>query len=409
VLLECTIISTLEKVEKMPTCFKNLESCSFVVEEKPKHAFVLMPFEEEMNTIYVDGIKETLVELGWVCSRADERFDTPEIICTICKNIQEASLVLADLTGKNENVFLEVGLAFGLGKHVAFLSQNSADIPFDAKTFRTILYNSSNIHKLRENIRSLMGNVQSLPTSPTIQFAEKCSQRTKIQGVSSEPLMEIFIGPEGPITEWLLSTATQNLEIANAIPEAFNVQSVIPRRGYFEFKTLSQPFFARLDTDGFFQAVVPLRHNSDIYVSLIVEEIAEALFFMIRILKTKDIAAKQVLKIDLYGIKGLEVSLYHRFVYRRENSFSSEQTSVSYLKSFDPKADWPSFLSLISEIYKEIFTDLGLTAVGEGTIKTAIKTNVMQTIRNMGSLRREYRSAGMPSLPINEILQKWIC
>ena len=246
--------STLERIEKMPTCFKNLESCSFVVEEKPKHAFVLMPFKEEMKVIYVDGIKETLLELGWVCSRADEKFDTPEIICTICKNIQEASLVIADLTGKNENVFLEVGLAFGLGKHVAFLSQNPADIPFDAKTFRTILYDAKDIYNLRKNIRSLMRTVQSLPTVFTASaFAGKCAGRTKIQGIPSEPLMEIFIGPEVSIPEWLLSTTTQDLEIANAIPDAFNVQSVIPRRGYFEFKTGSQPFFARLDAEASFK------------------------------------------------------------------------------------------------------------------------------------------------------------
>ena len=153
--------------------------------------------------------------------------------------------------------------------------------------------------------------------------------------------------------------------------------------------------------------MVPLRHNSDIYVSLIVQEIAEALFFMIRVLKRKEITVKQVLKIDFCGTKDLKVSLYHHFMFRGENSFSAEQNSVSYLKSFDPQADWPSFLSLISEIYKEIFTDLGLAVAGEKTIKTAIKTNIMQTIRDMDSLRREYRSAGMPSLDINEILLKW--
>jgi len=400
--------STSGKINKMPTCFKNLESCSFVVEEKPKHAFVLMPFKEEMDVIYADGIKETLLELGWACGRADEKFDTPEIICTICKNIQEASLIIADLTGKNENVFLEVGLAFGLGKHVAFLSQNTDDIPFDAKTFRTILYDAKDINKLRKNLQSLIKTVQSFPKSLNPSgFARKCAGRTKIQGIPSEPLMEIFIGSEVPISEWLLPT-TQDSEIANAIPDAFNVQSVVPRRGYFEFKTRSQPFFARLDTNGFFQAVVPLRHNSGIYVSLIVQEIAEALFFMVRVLKGKEKTEKQVLKIDFYGIRDLKVSLYHHFVYRGENSFSAEQDSVSYLKSFDPQDDWPSFLSLIGEIYKEIFADLGLAVAGEDTIKTAIKSNVMQTIRDMDSLRREYRTARLPSLDISQILLNWI-
>jgi hypothetical protein len=84
--------SIVRKVEKMPTCFKNLRPCPFAIDEKPKNAFVFMPFKEEMKAIYTDGIKPAIVELGWECNRADERFDTPEVICTICKNIQEASL-----------------------------------------------------------------------------------------------------------------------------------------------------------------------------------------------------------------------------------------------------------------------------------------------------------------------------
>src|SRR4030042_1340935 len=145
-----------ESEVQMLTCFKNLEPCSFATNEKPRNAFVLMPFEEKMKDIYTHGIKEALVEIDWVCNRADEKFDTPEVICTICKNIQEASLVIADLTGRNPNVFLEVGLAFGLGKRVVFLSQESENIPFDAKTIRKILYDLNNTQTLKRDIQSLI-------------------------------------------------------------------------------------------------------------------------------------------------------------------------------------------------------------------------------------------------------------
>ena len=89
-------------------CFKNLKPCPFAVEEKANTAFVFMPFEEELGEVYIIGIKETLEDLGWTCHRSDEKFDAPEIVCTICKSTQEASLIIADLTGKNPNVFLEV-------------------------------------------------------------------------------------------------------------------------------------------------------------------------------------------------------------------------------------------------------------------------------------------------------------
>lgn len=388
----------------MPICFKNLESCPFVLTEKSRNVFVLMPLNEEMKKVYTEGIKQIFLELGWVCNRSDEKFDTPEVVCTICKNIQEASLVLADLTGRNPNVFLEIGLAFGMGKHVVFLSQGSENIPFDAKTFRTLFYDPSSIKGLKQDIQSLIKNVKSKQvTSNTSSFYKKCAERSKVRETPKEPLMEVFIGAEVPTNEWLSSTTKQNLKMMNAIPPVFNVLSVIARREYFEFNTRSQPFFVRVDSDGFFHAVVRLKQNSGIYVSLIVREIAEALFFMTRILKKKDIGASQIIKIDLHGTAGLEVSLYHQFVFRGGWSFSKEQTSVSYVRSFDPQANWASFLSIISEIYKEIFIDLGITDADD----EIIKINTMQTIQDVDTLRTEYSDAGIQRLSVNEILIEW--
>jgi len=144
-------------------CFKNLKPCPFTIEEKPKTAFVFMPFRDELQEVYTSGIKETLEELGWTCHRSDEKFDTPEIVCTICKGAQEASLIIADLTGRNPNVFLEVGLAFGLEKYVALLSQNSQDIPFDTRTFRAIMYNPHNPLNLKQRIRTLARTIKAPP------------------------------------------------------------------------------------------------------------------------------------------------------------------------------------------------------------------------------------------------------
>ena len=108
----------------MKICFKNLETCSFYpLKEKEKKAFVIMPFSSDFNEIYEKGIKETLENppLVWKCDRSDERWDTPDTVCTICKCIQEASLIIADCTTKRSNVFLELGLSFGLEKNIIFL------------------------------------------------------------------------------------------------------------------------------------------------------------------------------------------------------------------------------------------------------------------------------------------------
>jgi len=141
-----------------------------------------MPFEKELQVVYKSGIKETLEDLGWTCNRSDEKFDTPEIVCTVCKNAQEASLILADLTGRNPNVFLEVGLAFGLEKYVVFLSQNPEHIPFDTKTFRTIMYDPNKLPDLRRRIHTLIKSIKVPPRmSKESIFESRCAKLKRIK------------------------------------------------------------------------------------------------------------------------------------------------------------------------------------------------------------------------------------
>jgi hypothetical protein len=50
--------------------------------------------------------------------------------------------LVAELTGKNTNVFYEVGLAHTLGKPVIIVTRNEDDVPFDLKALRYRYYNT---------------------------------------------------------------------------------------------------------------------------------------------------------------------------------------------------------------------------------------------------------------------------
>jgi nucleoside 2-deoxyribosyltransferase len=58
----------------------------------------------------------------------------------ILESIRKADVVLADLTGKNANVFYEVGICHALGKPVLLLAQSIEDVPFDLRHRRVLLY-----------------------------------------------------------------------------------------------------------------------------------------------------------------------------------------------------------------------------------------------------------------------------
>lgn len=133
-------------------CFRTAESCNLTINYDEKGIFVIMPFDTVFDDLYQIGIKETMLSLGYKCSRADEIFHTHDIMCRgICKPIQEASCIVADMTNKNANVFFELGLAYGFEKDVLLIANSIEDIPFDLRGMRSIIYNGQ-IVKLRENL-----------------------------------------------------------------------------------------------------------------------------------------------------------------------------------------------------------------------------------------------------------------
>ena len=113
--------------------------------------FVLMPFTPQFDDIYQQGIKESCKNADTYCERVDEQTFEETILNRIYNQIAKADLIIADMTGKNPNVFYEVGYAHALNKPTILLTQDSADIPFDLKHFPHIIYENK-ISKIREEL-----------------------------------------------------------------------------------------------------------------------------------------------------------------------------------------------------------------------------------------------------------------
>lgn len=105
-----------------------------------KSIFVLMPFEEQFQTIYYNAIKPVVEALGYSVSKADEDLRTGTIIEQIQDSIRDSLLIIADVSGKNPNVFYELGFAHGLNREVLIITQNEDDIPFDISHIRHFKY-----------------------------------------------------------------------------------------------------------------------------------------------------------------------------------------------------------------------------------------------------------------------------
>jgi transcriptional regulator with XRE-family HTH domain len=113
------------------------------IEVEDDLVFVLMPFTESWSDyVWNDEIKKTIVELpshSLRCLRADDLYGN-DVMIDVYESIASARIVVADITGRNANVFYELGIAHTLGKDVILLSQGTEHIPFDLLRFRHCIY-----------------------------------------------------------------------------------------------------------------------------------------------------------------------------------------------------------------------------------------------------------------------------
>lgn len=122
-----------------------------------------MPFEASFNDVYQLGIKPAAENAGAYCDRIDEQTFAESILARIYKQIAKADLMVADMTGRNPNVFYEVGYAHALGRTVILLTKNTEDIPFDLKHYPHIVYRGS-IAGLKEDLHKRTAHHLANPT-----------------------------------------------------------------------------------------------------------------------------------------------------------------------------------------------------------------------------------------------------
>ena len=130
-----------------------------------KNVFMVMPFEDKLaNEIYRLSTKPICNSFNLEINRADEVFTTNPILDDIISAIEKSIITIVDISGKNPNVFYELGIAHILKQNqTIIITQDEYDsIPLDITHFRIIKYEDSIVgkkeyeDKLRKTIESII-------------------------------------------------------------------------------------------------------------------------------------------------------------------------------------------------------------------------------------------------------------
>lgn len=119
------------------------------------------PQRRRSDTVLKHIIEPVCRELNFQVTRVDKLNSVDRIDNTIIEHLNNADLVIADMTEHNPNAFYEMGFRHALGKPLIPIMEEDTKIPFDVANLRTITYVTNDLDKaevaknrLRETILS---------------------------------------------------------------------------------------------------------------------------------------------------------------------------------------------------------------------------------------------------------------
>lgn len=145
-------------------------------------------FQALYNKIILPGIKESSEQLGKNIKsvREVDRSLPGPITKRIIHSLTASDIVIADLTGRNPNVFLELGIRYAIRPYITILlRQEKEQIPFDIANFKAISYDKYLPDRAVASIADYITNSVRSPTLDSPVFDTISDLQVSGSGISA--------------------------------------------------------------------------------------------------------------------------------------------------------------------------------------------------------------------------------
>jgi hypothetical protein len=241
--------------------------------------FVIMPFgnpkldaehARKLELIYSQWIKPTVESIkcsdgvSIACHRADKELRPEEIITHIIENLITSDLVIADLSGRNPNVFYELGVRHAVNNNTILIAEDLDDIPFDLRGLRTIVYRYEPEHmlRLRASLEQAIGEILREPDkidNPVRRF---------LYNQEVDKLIKQPIPPGYDVFKSIISEmASLKKEVSNHVNEVRHIMKLITST---ERASVKSDASKNLDLE-FFEGVWKNRASGSTYYARVVD------------------------------------------------------------------------------------------------------------------------------------------
>ena len=195
-----------------------------------------MPFDKAFRDAYELGIKAACIEARAYCERLDEQIFHENMLQRVYNQIAKADLIIADMTGRNSNVFYETGYAHALNKKVILLTRDADDIPFDLKHYPHIVYGGS-IAELKTELTRRVKWFLEQPHETTTGLYENLRLYIDRQDLASAP--ELIAIHSGGLYTWTTKLNVHNSEDKTLRDESFRIGLISPN-SFETFEAMSE-------------------------------------------------------------------------------------------------------------------------------------------------------------------------
>jgi hypothetical protein len=113
--------------------------------------------------IYENVFKPTIEAAGYACDRAMPV--TGSLIRSILDRLRYSSIVLADITDRNPNVFYELGVRHCLSKRTIIVSQGDEHVPSDLRGYWWLTYGTrpGQVTQFKKDIHRIIAEIERSP------------------------------------------------------------------------------------------------------------------------------------------------------------------------------------------------------------------------------------------------------
>lgn len=143
-----------------------------------KSCFVISPIGSKgtdirarSDQVFKHIINPVVSDLGYKADRADKITEPGMITDQIIEHLIVDDLVVADLTGRNANVFYELAIRHAVRKPIAIMISDGEDIPFDVSQSRAIQFNYRDLDSVAECKIELEKQISFLESKPDQVFS----------------------------------------------------------------------------------------------------------------------------------------------------------------------------------------------------------------------------------------------